>query len=468
MQLLKSYAVKEKKTIIITIHQPSSQIFHMFDKLLLLTTGQLAYFGQTDSVVPFFDSLGYRMSTHFNPADFVLERIKNSNEEETRVIVTAAKSLVESSIDFHSNGHHHHHHHSSSHVHGGHHHHHHHHSRKSSHGQTEDFPTSDHPLLGSDHEVWPSNESSDDHDPEHGHNPDGHKSENHQMRTIVVIDGDGHEKKVTTMNDCDSGRSSWSEADRSSTKTFSSNSSSCSDDLNALENGHHACSVSYDKWATGFWTQLRILTKRNFYEARGRMLSKLNWIQTIGLALVTGCIWYQIPRSEQTLNDIKGWMFFSMTYWMLFALFNALVSFPPEREVINKERASGAYRLSSYYIAKMIGELPLTLAMPTTFHFISYPMLGCYNISTFFYLWIFQILSSVVAQSVGLFVGAATVDLEVSITISALYSMSSILFGGFYSTTMPYWLSWLRYLSIVYYALQNMLQIEFSIGQPIR
>ena len=449
MQLLKNYAVKERKTVITTIHQPSSQIFHMFDKLLLLTNGQLAYFGDVNAVVPFFAGIGYQMSTHYNPADFVLERIKG-DPKDSQVIVDAAKSLFKThSIEYnahHSNHSHHHHHHS-----------HHHHNKKSSHDEPEsreqpieendqvDGPVEKDPL-------WPSRNDE--------------KSESHQMRVVVIEDG--HEKSGggRVISDCDSGRSSWSEADRSSTKTFSSASLSCSDD--GQLNVDNSSNQAYDKWATSFCTQLRVLTKRNFYEARGRMLSKLNWIQTVGLALVTGCIWYQIPRTEETINDVKGWMFFSMTYWMLFALFNALVSFPPERDVINKERASGAYRLSSYYLAKMIGELPLTLTMPTTFHFISYPLLGCYNLQTFLTLWVFQILSSVVAQSVGLFVGAATVDLEVSITISALYSMSSILFGGFYSTTMPSWLSWLRYLSIVYYALQNMLQIEFSSGSPIR
>ena len=81
--------VSEGKTVISTIHQPSSDIFHLFDKLLLLTDGQVAYHGPANDSVKFFESAGFICPMYTNPADYYMEvlYVKNSksltDEEKT-------------------------------------------------------------------------------------------------------------------------------------------------------------------------------------------------------------------------------------------------------------------------------------------------------------------------------------------------------------------------------------------------
>jgi ABC-type multidrug transport system ATPase subunit len=55
MSNLKNYAESSGKTVVVTVHQPSSQIFHMFDKLLLLCNGQV----RTIYFVNFFENFVY-------------------------------------------------------------------------------------------------------------------------------------------------------------------------------------------------------------------------------------------------------------------------------------------------------------------------------------------------------------------------------------------------------------------------
>ncbi|XVE53381.1 hypothetical protein DITRI_Ditri02bG0199700 [Diplodiscus trichospermus] len=62
------------RTVITTIHQPSSGLYRMFDKVLVLSEGYPIYCGDADEAMEYFSSIGFTPSLNFlNPADFLLD-----------------------------------------------------------------------------------------------------------------------------------------------------------------------------------------------------------------------------------------------------------------------------------------------------------------------------------------------------------------------------------------------------------
>ncbi|XP_027063484.1 ABC transporter G family member 26 [Coffea eugenioides] len=72
LQILQRLA-KAGRTIVTTIHQPSSRIFHMFDKVLLIAQGYPLYCGKAREAVEYFSSLRFIPEMAMNPAEFLLE-----------------------------------------------------------------------------------------------------------------------------------------------------------------------------------------------------------------------------------------------------------------------------------------------------------------------------------------------------------------------------------------------------------
>nr|APD26533.1 ATP-binding cassette transporter subfamily G-like 5 protein [Brachionus koreanus] len=69
------------KTVICTIHQPSSQTFEMFDTLILLAEGRLAYLGSNSMAPDYFSGIGYPVPYLYNPADHYIQTLAVSPQD---------------------------------------------------------------------------------------------------------------------------------------------------------------------------------------------------------------------------------------------------------------------------------------------------------------------------------------------------------------------------------------------------
>lgn len=130
--------------------------------------------------------------------------------------------------------------------------------------------------------------------------------------------------------------------------------------------------------------------------------------------------------------------------------------------MIQKERKSGAYRFSSYFIAKFV-EAPLEVILPCLYLIICYPFIGGRRFTAFVGILLNQILSSLAAQSIGIFLGSA-LEPNTATTTAAIFTVAAQLLGGYLTNNIP---TYLKVSSLVYNGLRNMQIIEFHFGVPI-
>ncbi|XP_030764169.1 ABC transporter G family member 36-like [Sitophilus oryzae] len=69
------------KTILCTIHQPSSEVFELFTQLILVTEGRIAYMGGRSTATEFFENMGFACPSSYSPADFFIKTLATPGYE---------------------------------------------------------------------------------------------------------------------------------------------------------------------------------------------------------------------------------------------------------------------------------------------------------------------------------------------------------------------------------------------------
>lgn len=95
MQFIQNLARKNNITVIATIHQPSSTVFNLFDKLHLLVGGRCAYFGSREAATSHFASIGFECPQFENPADFFLNIINIDFADDKEKALATIDKVVE-------------------------------------------------------------------------------------------------------------------------------------------------------------------------------------------------------------------------------------------------------------------------------------------------------------------------------------------------------------------------------------
>jgi energy-coupling factor transporter ATP-binding protein EcfA2 len=90
IQTLRALA-RDGRTIITTIHQPSSRLFQQLDRLMLMSSGHVMYSGLGSEVGAWFELLGCKLPYGWNIADFILDLANGEFQDGARVLGVMAK-----------------------------------------------------------------------------------------------------------------------------------------------------------------------------------------------------------------------------------------------------------------------------------------------------------------------------------------------------------------------------------------
>ncbi|KAL4427647.1 hypothetical protein ABPG75_001736 [Micractinium tetrahymenae] len=218
------------------------------------------------------------------------------------------------------------------------------------------------------------------------------------------------------------------------------------------------------RWGASYWTQFYTLFVRAVRVRRFETLSQQDLIQFIIVGAICGMIWWQVGQ-DKTLygaQNARGLLFFEGLFLAFRCLFQSLFVFPQEHKMMLKERSSGMYRLSAFYLARTASDIPSDLSIPSLFIAIIYLMGGLRHGGYFFLNWLTVLLTTLVAQSFGLLLGATVMNAKTAQTIAAVIMLTFMLVGGFYVTNIPVWIGWIKWLSFLTYTFSLLMKIEYK------
>uniref|UniRef100_A0A3Q3X0N4 ABC transporter domain-containing protein n=1 Tax=Mola mola TaxID=94237 RepID=A0A3Q3X0N4_MOLML len=217
---------------------------------------------------------------------------------------------------------------------------------------------------------------------------------------------------------------------------------------------------------TNFLTQFRWVLKRTF---RNLMLNPQTSVAqlavTLFLALVVGAIFFDVKEDQSGIQNRFGALFFIVVNQCFSSLSSAEL-FISERKLFIHEYISGYYRLSVYFLSKILSDILMLRTFPAVvFTCVAYFMVGLKQTAEAFFLFMFSvILVAYTATSMALAISADQTVVAIANIFMTIACVFMMIFAGLLVNlpSIASWLAWLKYLSIPRYGLSALQINEFT------
>ncbi|CAH0750031.1 unnamed protein product [Diatraea saccharalis] len=397
ISLLKSLS-RGGRTIICTIHQPSARLFEMFDFLYTLAEGQCVYQGKVSGLVPFLSSMGLHCPSYHNPADYIMEVATGEHGDWVHKLVMAVNK-----------------------------------------GN-----------CGRGHTSTSSSTSSVPQNVNYNNAICKNNTQKAEALEIVI------DKPTCTVIDMSEPTPNKPEKQNAPNSTNLAPVTCTTSLLDSNE--------SFSKkpvkggFPTSGYKQFSILLRRTFRSIlRDQTLTHLRLYSHTIVGLLIGFLYYGIGSDAAKVMSNAGCIFFTVMFTMFTAMMPTILTFPTEMSVFVREHLNYWYSLKAFYFAKTIADLPFQIVFSGLYVMIVYFMTGqplqADRVAMFVTI---NILTALVAQSLGLLIGAA-MKIETGVYLGPVTTIPVVLFSGFFVNfnAIPGYLRWLTYLSYVRYGFEG-------------
>uniref|UniRef100_A0AAY4C1D2 ABC transporter domain-containing protein n=1 Tax=Denticeps clupeoides TaxID=299321 RepID=A0AAY4C1D2_9TELE len=177
---------------------------------------------------------------------------------------------------------------------------------------------------------------------------------------------------------------------------------------------------------------------------------------TLFLALIVGAIFFGVGADQSGIQNRMGALFFITTNQCFSALSSAEL-FITERKLFIHEYISGYYRVSVYFLCKILSDILTLRTVPAiVFSLVAYFMIGFKAAPDSFF--VFMLTVALVAYTATAMTMAISADQTV-VAIANIFMTISFVFMMIFSgllvnlPSIAGWLSWLKYFSIPRYGL---------------
>ncbi|KAM6959775.1 broad substrate specificity ATP-binding cassette transporter ABCG2-like [Tautogolabrus adspersus] len=216
---------------------------------------------------------------------------------------------------------------------------------------------------------------------------------------------------------------------------------------------------------TSFMTQFRWVLKRTFKNLMLNPQTSVAQIAvTLFLALVVGAIFFDVQDNQSGMQNRFGALFFIVVNQCFSSLSSAEL-FIAERKLFIHEYISGYYRVSVYFLSKILSDILTLRTIPAiVFSCVAYFMIGLKPTVDAFFLFMFSVtLVSYTATSMALAISADQTVVAIANIFMTITCVFMMIFAGLLVNlpSIAGWLSWLKYLSIPRYGLGALQINEF-------